>query len=66
MKTWLPLVGGALLVLVGAVWTFQGAGVLPGSFMSGQKLWFLIGLLAAIAGFVLLATGVRNVRARGD
>ena len=64
MKTWLPLVGGLLVLLVGLVWTLQGAGVLLGSFMSGQKLWFLIGLLAAIAGLALAGTGLRNLRRR--
>ena len=52
---------GALLVVVGAVWTLQGVGVLGGSVMSGQPLWAVIGPVVALAG-VLLAW--RTLRAR--
>ena len=52
---------GALLVLVGAVWTLQGIGVLGGSVMSGKPLWAVVGPLVAIAGAVL---AWRSLRAR--
>jgi hypothetical protein len=52
---------GVLLLLVGAVWTLQGANLLGGSFMSGSRMWLVIGLVALVAGAVLL---VRAVRAR--
>ena len=52
---------GALLVLVGALWTLQGIGVLGGSAMSGQPLWAVVGPLVAIAGAVL---AWRSLRAR--
>ncbi|GAA3558974.1 hypothetical protein GCM10022222_48200 [Amycolatopsis ultiminotia] len=64
MKRWITLAFGAVLVLVGAVWVLQGAGVLGGSFMSGQKLWFLIGLVAFLVGAVLVAAGARRSRTR--
>ena len=39
-----------IAALVGLVWTLQGAGVLPGSFMSGDLFWTWAGLaLIAVA-----------------
>jgi uncharacterized membrane protein HdeD (DUF308 family) len=55
MKRWITLAAGVVLVLVGAVWVLQGIGVITGSFMTGQKLWFLIGLVAFLVGVVLIA-----------
>ncbi|MFE0024805.1 hypothetical protein [Amycolatopsis sp. NPDC059021] len=55
MKRWILLAVGVVLALVGAVWVLQGIGVLGGSFMTGQKLWFLIGLIAFLGGVVLVA-----------
>ena len=45
---------GVLLVLVGAVWTLQGLGVMGGSAMSGHARWAVLGPGVAIAGVVLL------------
>ncbi|MFI5607227.1 hypothetical protein [Amycolatopsis sp. NPDC051903] len=64
MKRWISLAVGAVLVLVGAVWVLQGAGVLTGSFMTGQKLWFLIGLVAFLVGVVLVAATARRTSRR--
>ena len=50
---------GALLVLVGAVWTLQGIGVLGGSAMSGNPVWAVVGPVAAIAGAVLAWRSLR-------
>lgn len=33
----------ALLGLTGIVWILQGVGILPGSFMTGQTVWAVIG-----------------------
>ncbi|ONF74864.1 hypothetical protein [Amycolatopsis keratiniphila] len=55
MKRWVTLTIGLVFLLVGGVWVLQGAGVLTGSFMTGQKLWFLIGLVAFLVGVVLVA-----------
>jgi hypothetical protein len=52
--------GGVLLVLVGGTWFFQGIGVLPGSFMTGQVEWAVYGGAAAVAGLVLLVTANRR------
>lgn len=54
MSVRLPyLVAGALLVVLGLLWVLQGAGVLGGSIMSGQRLWLGIGIVVGVAGLVL-------------
>jgi hypothetical protein len=60
MAKWLAVGLGALLVLIGAVWTLQGVGYLGGSFMTGQKLWTGIGSLCVIGGLVLGVSGLRR------
>ena len=45
---------GILLLLVGALWTLQGANVLAGSVMSGQSQWLYIGIVLLIAGVIAL------------
>jgi hypothetical protein len=64
MRKWLPLVAGVVLLLVGLLWTFQGVGVIGGSFMSGQKLWFDIGVVLALIGLALLILALRTPRPR--
>ena len=46
---------GAVLLLIGAVWFLQGINVLPGSFMTGQTKWAIIGGGCFAAGLALLA-----------
>ena len=55
MKVRLPfLVPGILLLLIGLVWTLQGANVLKGSqLMSGKPMWLVIGIIVAVVGLVL-------------
>ena len=62
MKRWITFSIGLVLVLVGAVWVLQGIGVITGSFMTGQKLWFLIGLVAFLVGVVLVAANFTRRR----
>jgi hypothetical protein len=47
------IVLATVAALVGLVWVLQGVGVLPGSFMSGDALWAVIGaaLIASAAGY---------------
>ena len=47
-------IAGVLLVLLGAVWILQGAGILGGSVMTGQSQWLYIGIVVAIVGAGLL------------
>ena len=53
MKKSANLLGCALLFL-GAIWAFQGVGVVGGSFMTGQSRWIWIGLLTMLVGIALL------------
>jgi hypothetical protein len=54
------LVLGLIGVLVGAVWILQGSGMLPGSFMTGQRMWLWIGIVVAIVGLALAYNGIRR------
>jgi hypothetical protein len=65
MKRWAFVIVGALLTLIGLVWTGQGAGIITGSVMSGEKQWFLIGLVCLVVGIGLLVTAVRSRRKVG-
>jgi hypothetical protein len=60
---WVWLVLGIVLVLVGALWTLQGVGVVGGSAMTNDTKWAVIGPIVAVLGLVLLLTGART-RAR--
>ncbi|MCU1687320.1 MAG: hypothetical protein JWQ81_8059 [Amycolatopsis sp.] len=62
MKRWAFIIVGALLTLIGLVWTGQGAGIITGSVMSGEKQWFLIGLVCLVIGIGLLVAAVRSRR----
>jgi len=65
VKSWLPLILGLLALVVGAVWTFQGLGVLQGSVMTGQRLWSIVGPVVAAAGLALIGYGLRARSKRG-
>jgi hypothetical protein len=56
----LSLVLGLLAIIAGAVWILQGSGVLPGSFMTGQRMWLIIGIIVAIVGLALAYNGIRR------
>ena len=49
-----------LMVLVGLLWTFQGLGYVQGSFMSGVRLWSLIGPVVAGFGVALGIVALRG------
>jgi len=51
---------GAVMVLMGAIWTFQGLGVIEGSAMSDQAIWAIIGPLLAGLGVALILSVVRR------
>jgi hypothetical protein len=63
MRYVLTIVGG-LVVLVGAVWLLQGIGILPGSFMTGQAFWALMGVVFLAVGGSLVFAGFRLNRRR--
>ncbi len=62
MRFLLPALG-VVLALVGALWTLQGVGVVGGSFMTGSRVWLVIGLVALVAGVWLLVRSLRTRRA---
>jgi len=61
---WLMVGLGAVLTLIGVVFTLQGLNVLPGSPMSGVTLWAIIGPIVAIVGLVLLGVAFARRRRR--
>ncbi len=62
MKTFVGIFG-IVLIVVGVVWFFQGIGVLPGSFMTGQTFWAVAGFLAVLSGIALVRTWRSRVAA---
>lgn len=56
---WALIILGGLMVLMGGVWALQGVGVLPGSFMTGQTFWAVVGLLTLLAGAALCYAATR-------
>jgi LPXTG-motif cell wall-anchored protein len=53
MKIVLSIIG-VLVALMGVVWFLQGINILPGSFMTGQILWAIIGAVAMLIGVGLV------------
>ena len=51
---------GVVMVLVGAVWTFQGLGYLEGSPMTDQEIWAILGPLVAGLGVGLVVVAARR------
>ena len=51
---------GAVMVLMGAIWTFQGLGYIQGSAMSDQTLWAILGPLLAGFGVAVVLVAVRR------
>ena len=56
-------IAGVVLMFVGAVWFLQDIKVLPGSFMTGQTKWAVIGGATFSAGAVILVFASRRRRA---
>ena len=51
---------GVIAVLLGAVWIGQGANLIPGSFMTGDRNWLAIGIFVAGAGVAAIVFGLRR------
>jgi len=62
---WSFFVLGVFVCLVGLVWILQGLNVLPGSRMSGEPFWAIMGAVAIAAGIGLGAVGRRLGRGAG-
>ncbi|HEU4996742.1 MAG TPA: hypothetical protein VFT29_18125 [Gemmatimonadaceae bacterium] len=62
MRIALNVIAG-LALFMGLVWFLQGISVLPGSFMTGQTKWAVIGALLVLAAMAVLIFA--NRRGRG-
>jgi uncharacterized membrane protein len=51
-----------VLLLLGLLWFLQGVGVVGGSFMSGEPVWAVIGLVLLLLAVRLLAEALRGNR----
>jgi hypothetical protein len=51
---------GVLMVLTGAIWTFQGLGYLEGSVMTDQSIWAVLGPILAGFGVALVLVAARR------
>jgi hypothetical protein len=56
------IVLGAVLVLMGSIFTLQGLGFVAGSPMTGETLWAILGPIFAVAGIVLIVLAARSSR----
>jgi uncharacterized membrane protein YidH (DUF202 family) len=51
---------GVIAVVIGAVFAGQGANLIPGSSMTGDRMWLYIGVVVAIVGIILIVVGLRR------
>ncbi len=51
---------GLLLLFCGGVWFLQGINVLPGSFMTGEAKWAVIGGVGIVLGISILLSANRK------
>jgi len=49
---------GLIALILGGIWTGQGMNLIPGSFMTGSRMWLFIGLIVSIVGIILIALGL--------
>jgi hypothetical protein len=61
---YVQLILGGLMILLGGVWLLQGVGILPGSFMTGQVFWAVMGAVFMAVGGLLVLAGLRLNRRR--
>lgn len=54
---------GGIAVIIGGVFTGQGMNLIPGSFMTGSRIWLSIGLIVLVVGITLVVLGLRRPRA---
>lgn len=54
------LIVGVVALVVGAVFAGQGANLIPGSSMTGERMWLYIGIILAVVGVVLIVLGLRR------
>ena len=57
---WIRRIIGIVLLALGGVWIAQGSGALGGSFMTGEVLWLVIGVIVGLFGIALLIGAARD------
>jgi hypothetical protein len=57
MSKTILLIVGVILVFAGLIWFFQGIGLIPGSFMTNNLTWVIIGPITALIGAGLVWFG---------
>ena len=60
MLRWLSRTFSALLVVIGLIWLLQGLDLLGGSFMTGDPVWAVAGLISIVVGVPLLYLSLRT------
>ena len=51
---------GTIALILGGVFAGQGMNLIPGSFMTGSRMWLSIGLIVAVVGIILIVLGLRR------
>jgi uncharacterized membrane protein YidH (DUF202 family) len=51
---------GVIALILGGVWFGQGMNLIPGSFMTGSRMWLSIGFIVAVVGIILIVLGLRR------
>jgi len=51
---WVKVLVGIVFVAFGVLWALQGLNVVQGSFMSGQTMWLVLGIVLVLLGGWLL------------
>lgn len=62
---WVRLVVGIVCAIVGLGWIGQGLNLIPGSFMTGQLQWAIIGLVLVAVAVWLIWGAVRRFNRSG-
>lgn len=60
MRSPMLVVGGAVVAILGAIFSLQGFGVLQGSSMSNTTFWSVAGPIIMLAGLVGVWRGARG------
>lgn len=58
------IVLGSIALVAGAVFAGQGIGVIPGSFMTGDRTWLIVGLIMVFIGVALILFGTNRGKPR--
>jgi hypothetical protein len=58
----LTITVGVVMVLSGALFTFQGLGLIKGSSMTGVQMWAILGPIIAGLGVALAYVGLASAR----